>query len=113
MASLHPSIRDEPLAVRVAVDGDAYVIAVSGELDLSSTPKLERALLRAARSSVRSIVVDLSGLRFLDASGLHVLIDAHHACARRGQALQLVRAPAPADSVFELTETVTLFEFLD
>jgi hypothetical protein len=52
---------------------DCEVVALDGELDQQSAPELSEALTRAARNGKR-VVVDLSELRFIDSSGLHVLM---------------------------------------
>ncbi len=56
-------------------DGEWVTLRVTGELDLGSAPLLEQRLahLRAEEQPVR---LDLSGLGFIDSSGLHLLIGA-------------------------------------
>lgn len=51
------------------------VVRVQGELDIATAPDLERALLRP-RLPRQRVVVDLSGLRFMDSTGLRVLLRA-------------------------------------
>jgi anti-anti-sigma factor len=55
------------------------VLKVSGELDAVTAPKLSAEL--AAKSSSRGLVIDLSGLTFVDSSGIHVLA---RTCAEHG-----------------------------
>ena len=52
---------------------DCEVVALHGELDCQSAPELADALSQAATNG-RPVVVDLSELRFIDSSGLHVLM---------------------------------------
>ena len=52
---------------------DCEVVALNGELDCQSAPELADALSQAATNG-RPVVVDLSELRFIDSSGLHVLM---------------------------------------
>ena len=58
-------------------------VAIGGELDLQA--RLEQAL----RAAPARLVVDLSAVRFLDAPGLRVLVDASHAAAEQGTVLHL------------------------
>jgi len=48
-----------------------------GELDIASTPALERELLIVEGSDAQRIVLDLTGLSFMDGSGVHLLVRAH------------------------------------
>jgi anti-anti-sigma factor len=50
-------------------------VTLSGELDLSSQDLVDRSIDRAVGTvGVRQVVVDLSGLRFIDSSGIAVLL---------------------------------------
>jgi anti-sigma B factor antagonist len=88
------------LFVNSHTNGRATTLTVSGELDLVSSPVLERALVE---SDAKLIVVDLRGLEFMDSSGLHVLIEAHQGMRDAGRRLVLVRAPEKVQRVFNLT----------
>lgn len=48
-----------------------------GELDLASEDTVQRALSNAARTARSEVVVDLSGLAFIDSTGLSLLLRAH------------------------------------
>jgi anti-anti-sigma factor len=62
--------------IKVAKEGDTYVIRVEGELDLFERPRLERALRKAEGSHVTRILLDLEELTFIDAAGLSALVSA-------------------------------------
>ena len=55
---------------------DTAVIELTGEFDLAHSPQLEAAILDAEASEMGRIVIDLSGLTFVDSSGLAVLLAA-------------------------------------
>ena len=81
-------------------DGGATILTVTGELDLLSSPVLERAL---ADSDGDPVIVDLRGLEFMDSTGLHVLIQAHQRTHDAGRRLVLVRARAHVQRLVDLT----------
>jgi len=56
----------------IHLDGDA-VLLVTGEVDASTSPRLHDACLQLASVTDR-LVLDLSGVTFMDSSALHVLI---------------------------------------
>jgi anti-anti-sigma factor len=101
------------LVVRSHSEGDAFVVAVYGELDLGSASILERTLRMVEAVNAQHVVIDLSGLEFIDSIGLHLLVRAHERWFRSGRRLSLLRGPRAVHRVFELTNTVALFTFED
>jgi anti-sigma B factor antagonist len=57
-----------------SIDGQRYVVAVTGELDVSTVPRLRSALDDAIVSGHTRIVVDLERTSFVDSSSLAVLV---------------------------------------
>jgi anti-sigma B factor antagonist len=94
-------------------DGDVHVIAVRGELDLANGNELQRELLRVEATDARSIVVDLSGLQFMDSTGIRVLLSADARSRADSERLTLLRGPAAVQRVLELTGVVDLLPFAD
>lgn len=78
-------------------------VRVSGELDLTSAPQVEAALKRAEQSAVGTIVLDLSGLEFMDSSGLRLVLSADRRARDAGRELLIVRGPDQVHRVFEVT----------
>jgi anti-anti-sigma factor len=55
-------------------DGDGTVVArITGEIDLSNAPSLERTMLDAVPNTAPGMVVDLSGVSYLDSAGIRML----------------------------------------
>ncbi|HEY5428298.1 MAG TPA: STAS domain-containing protein [Solirubrobacteraceae bacterium] len=101
------------LAIGVQPGPDEVVLALRGELDLASAPALERELDVAWRRGVGTVLVDLSELEFLDAAGLQVLLHGHRRFRERGHELRLRRGPRAVHKLFELTDAVGTFRFVD
>jgi anti-sigma B factor antagonist len=53
------------------------VVAVRGEVDLYTAPRLWEAIDAAMAGTPRELVIDLSGVTFLDSTGLNVLVQTH------------------------------------
>ncbi|MFE9423208.1 STAS domain-containing protein [Kitasatospora sp. NPDC006697] len=70
------------------------VVTADGDLDLDSAPALSRELSAAIRTH-RQVVLDLSGVHFMDCSGLKALVHAQNQADRLGVALA-VRGVGPA-----------------
>jgi anti-anti-sigma factor len=85
--------------VRRERSGSVPVIAVFGAIDLATAPALRSALSELPRDT--AVVVDFSGLSFIDVSGLHVLLDDH--AARSGR-LHIACPPAgPLPRLLDVT----------
>jgi anti-anti-sigma factor len=83
------------LRVENSVRPDAVVVVTAiGEVDFSTTELLADRAREAHRlvAMPRAVVIDLTGVRFLSAAGVGVLVAAHRRCALRGVPL-LVVAP--------------------
>ncbi|MFG2194545.1 STAS domain-containing protein [Streptomyces sp. NPDC048639] len=62
------------LKVMEAEQGDWAVLSISGEMDLVTSPSVRQHVHEAVADGRRSLVLDLSGVRFCDSSGVGVLI---------------------------------------
>ena len=82
-----------PLQIDRVEARDAVLLYLRGELDLASVGQL-RSLLGALGPDRRALVVDLSGLEFMDSTGLAVLLEAHARHTRDGGGGLRVRAAA-------------------
>jgi anti-sigma B factor antagonist len=84
-----------------SADG-ATVIAVSGELDLASSPALQEELDRVAADSAL-LIIDLRELDFMDSTGLSVLVRAHQRAEEQGRRLAMVKGPQQVQRLLSLT----------
>jgi anti-anti-sigma factor len=66
-----------PFEVSISdLDGGIQIIAVRGELDLSTAPDLERPLEDALENGEGPILVDLSECEFIDSTGIALIVRA-------------------------------------
>lgn len=92
-------------------EGSRCILSLYGELDVASAPVLEKKLKRLQWAGAEAIVVDLSGLDFVDSSGLHVL---SRAFGRTPEGrLSLLRGSRTVHRVFELTGMDERLPFAD
>jgi anti-anti-sigma factor len=90
------------LTVSIAQTADRIVVSVGGECDMSSSDGLASAL-DAAMESALPVEVDLAELRFLDSSGIHVLVTAYRTAQSRRTTVHVTRATGMVATVLELT----------
>lgn len=82
--------------------GRAMVAAFEGDLDLASVGAFEE--VTSAAGGAGDLVVDLSGVRFIDSSGIHAIVRARVASAERGAGMELVVLPgSPVERVLEIS----------
>lgn len=91
-------------AIDVAPDGEGGVrLKVHGELDLSTSPELGEIMQREILGG-RAVIVDLSGVTFIDSTGLNEMIQALRACEVNGGGLSVAPdLPDQVRRVFEIT----------
>jgi anti-anti-sigma factor len=79
---------------------DVAWVRVGGELDIATTPHLERTL--NAASQARLVVLDLRELAFIDLCGMRAIVSASSRARRAGRRLVLVRVPSSVDRILTL-----------
>ena len=89
--------------VEVRREDSAIVLAVSGELDLASSPALEQELARVERSDSMIVIIDLRELEFMDSTGLSVVVKAHQRAQETGQRFGLVKGRPQVQRLLTLT----------
>jgi anti-sigma B factor antagonist len=113
LASPPPKLREG--AATVVSDFEArrvqgagrLVVALAGECDLRSRDEMTATLLEAVQAS-DTVIVDLAEVRFLDSSGLHALVTAHHAALDRAGILYVVNATGTVATVLKITGMLEL-----
>jgi anti-sigma B factor antagonist len=92
-----------PFEVRRVDHRLGVVLTLRGELDLATVPLVQEKLIDRAARNRGMVVIDLSGLRFIDSSGVRMLVRAERQLRVSGRQLVLVRGPRAVRRVFELT----------
>lgn len=100
--------------IEVLEQSGTKVVAVSGEVDLSTSPKVRDALLGCILGG-SGVVVDLSGVSYIDSSGVASLVEAFQNAKTRGLGFALANVGetplrvlklARLDQVFVIHDTV-------
>lgn len=94
-------------------EDDIHTISLFGELDIATADAVNRELERVEAGDVASIILDLSGLTFMDSTGIRIVIMANGRSRESGHRLALLRGPAAVQRVFELSGVDGLLPFAD
>jgi anti-anti-sigma factor len=101
------------LHLRSERDGSVHTIAIAGELDMSTADGVERELERVEATDAETIVLDLSQLRFMDSTGVRLVVGATARFRENDRRLSIVRGGANVQRVFELCGVAELLPFAD
>jgi anti-sigma B factor antagonist len=82
--------------------GGARIVRVHGELDIATAGDLERAVLRP-REPGDQVVLDLAGLRFMDSTGLRILMRARSEAKAGRWDLYVRNVPANVQRLFSIS----------
>jgi len=89
----------------VDTKGGITVVRLQGVIDVNEAAALRTLLERDVDSAARGVLVDLSGVRLIDSSGIGVLVSVHRRAAETGMAFGLAACNDSVGRVFELTRT--------
>lgn len=90
--------------------GTAALLEVKGSVDIYSSPELRGQLKVALEQKKPRIVVDLTGVTFVDSSGLATLIEALQRVNDYQGKLVLCSLGAPVLAVFQLANLDSIFD---
>lgn len=98
-------------SIDLAQDGDARVMAVSGDVAIEHAEDLaEVGLLITKFLNGHSLVIDLAEVRFMDSSGLGALIQIRNAAAHDGRRVELRSVHPRVRRILEITGLLDVFD---
>lgn len=93
--------------------GTSTVIAVGGEIDVYTAPKLRDKITEVVASGVYDIVIDLEAVEFLDSTGLGVLVGGLKKVRANDGSMQLVCTQDRLLKIFRITGLAKVFNIHD
>ena len=98
LSTAHPT-----LDISVNEEPDALRLVIRGDLDRESAWALTAAVIRTERVRTRRLVLDLAGLRFIDAGGLRAIADVARRARRQGRTFAIANPTEHVARLFSLT----------
>jgi anti-sigma B factor antagonist len=86
------------------------VIGLSGEVDVYTSPRLKQEIVDLLNSGTHKLVVDLTGVEYLDSTGLGVLIGGLKRAREREGDLKLICDNLRILRIFEITGLTKIFD---
>ena len=97
------------MKVSVRNEDEATVIDCTGEVDLYSSPQLREALLREMRGAKANVLLNLTGVSYIDSSGIATLVEGLQLSQRTQTRFGLYGLRNNARSVLELARLTRVF----
>jgi anti-anti-sigma factor len=92
-----------PFALQRRADEGGHAVTARGELDAATAPALGRALTEAVGAGGGPVLADLTGLTFVDSSGLGVLMKTANQLRRQRRAFTVRCVPGPVLRTIQAT----------
>lgn len=109
----HEEPMTENLMLETRESGDWTILVARGEVDLYTAPRLKEELAGLVTGGRARVAVDLSGVEFLDSTGLGVLISGLKRCREAGGELALAEPREPVRKVLSITGLDRVFPIHD
>ena len=93
-------------------EGGAVIVALEGDVDLQSSPDARKVLLECVARK-KPVLVDLSGVGYIDSSGVASLVESLQTARKGGSTLVLVSVSDGARRVLELARLDKVFTIYD
>jgi anti-sigma B factor antagonist len=88
----------------------AAVIEVQGEVDLYSSPEMREAIIGTMSGRTPTVVVDLSGVEYMDSSGVATLVEGLQLSRGYGGVFRLAGIGGAVREVFKFARLEKVFE---
>jgi anti-sigma B factor antagonist len=89
------------------------VLPLVGDLDAAAAHDAYKRVIGLDLHARDQLVLDLSGLKFMDSSGIRLVLQARELALRRGAGFALVRGPENVTRVLELVGLDEQLDFID
>src|ERR1700761_9421541 len=91
------------LSIRVRPGDDHALVSVGGEVDINSAPLLQQRLMHLLEGNESRLLVDLSGVTFIDCFATRLLAETRRRAEGRPCSVQFVALSKPVERLAELT----------
>ncbi|PIQ95437.1 MAG: anti-anti-sigma factor [Nitrospinae bacterium CG11_big_fil_rev_8_21_14_0_20_56_8] len=93
--------------------GGVVTVHIEGEIDMSTSPKVREFLTPLFEKNRKAIVVDLSGVPYIDSSGIATLVEGLQWSHSSKNKFRLVGLTPTVKDVFEIARLLSVFEVFD
>lgn len=88
-------------------------LSITGDIDMSTSPRVRERLTPLFTQGRKAIVVDLSGVPYIDSSGIATLVEGLQWSHSKNSKFRLASLTPAVKDVFEIARLLTVFEVFD
>ncbi len=99
------------MKVKIQDYNDVTVVELQGELDGEVASLFEKSITDIIAQDITNIVIDMSGVDFIDSQGLEVLLWARDYCSQNRRELRLAGLDENCIRILEITRLDSEFNF--
>jgi len=89
--------------------GKAQIVEVLGEIDVYTSPKVKETITELIEKGHYHLIVNLEGVRYIDSTGLGVLIGALKKVREQNGSISLICTNPQIKKIFNITGLVKIF----
>ncbi len=93
-------------------ENDVLIISVSGEIDLENSGNL-RQQVHGALDDNKAVSVDMSGVNYIDSSGIAVLIESKQRAGEASKVFKIIKPSEAVLSVLKMAKLISFFEIIN
>lgn len=101
------------MEVRSDFANGSVVVAVEGEVDLYSSPKLRHEIVHWAEKKTPSVIVDLGAVTYMDSSGIATLVEGLQLTKKYGGKIGIARPDPSIQRVLRFAHLDKIFSIFD
>ncbi|MBN2447678.1 MAG: STAS domain-containing protein [Phycisphaerae bacterium] len=99
----------DKLTIETVAEPAGHVVRIGGDIDLRTSPELRGRLLQALEEHPERLIIDLTGVSYMDSSGVGTVVEAKRKAERGGTRVILNGLQPRVRSVFEITQLDKFF----
>ena len=90
-----------------------FLMLLKGDVDMNTSPDVRTNLGELFKQGgARALLINLSGVRYMDSSGIATLVEAMQNCMKKGMKLRLVEPSPSVRDVFEMARLASIFDIV-
>ena len=90
-----------------------FLMLLTGDVDMNTSPDVRTNLGELFKQGgARALLINLSGVRYMDSSGIATLVEAMQNCMKKGMKLRLVEPSPSVRDVFEMARLGSIFDIV-
>lgn len=101
------------MKITESIKNNVIICSVEGEINIDTSPDLRKAFDRFIHNNIKKIVIDFSGVSYIDSSGLATLIELLQRLKRIDGKFRICSMSAKVKNIFEVTKILKLFGIFD